>query len=118
MSWLAIQYREFYDIPRAFVVERRAEWYFFDCPFDPETDDYPDYFAVYRLPRQLGDRFEAMSWEALAEIGDLVGRVPASAVEFDQSKRRCINDRVVEVLPLPPPGNRGEEAITEAGRLR
>ncbi len=118
MSWSAIQYRDFYDIPRAFVAERQGEWYFFDCPFDQDIDDYPDYFVVYRLARQLADRLEPMSWEALAGMGNLVGRVPASAIEFDQSKRRYINDRVFDLLPLRPVPSRAGEDMTGVGRLR
>jgi hypothetical protein len=31
---LPIRYRDFYDIPRAFVIEHPGETLFFDCSFD------------------------------------------------------------------------------------
>jgi len=38
-DWLSIRYRDFYDIPRAVVVEWCDLLYLFDCPFDEEADD-------------------------------------------------------------------------------
>ncbi len=50
MKWLPITYRDFYDVPRAFVVAARGDWLFFDCPFDAAADEYRSDYAVYVLP--------------------------------------------------------------------
>ena len=98
MTWLPIKYREFYDIPRAFVVERGKALYFFDCPFDPDLDDYPEEYSVYRLPASIADQVDAMSWVDLGARGDRIGRVPASSIRLDESRRGYIDDRVFELL--------------------
>lgn len=47
--WIPIRYREFYDIPRAFVIENAGELLLFDCPFDDVADSYGDSYTVIRL---------------------------------------------------------------------
>ena len=93
--WLPIRYREFYDIPRIFVVEASGDRYLFDCPFDPDLDDYPEQYRVYRLP---GDTVipEAGSWNQLAEKGCLLGEIPTSLVAFDQTTRAFVEARVLD----------------------
>ena len=49
-TWLPIRYRDFYDLPRAVVVEFRDEMYLFDCLFDREIDEYESTYTVYLLP--------------------------------------------------------------------
>jgi len=51
MTWLPIQYRGFWDVPRAFLVERSGDVYYFDAPFNDRADEYADRYSVYRLPR-------------------------------------------------------------------
>jgi hypothetical protein len=99
-SWLPIQYREFYDIPRAFVVDYRESSFFFECPFDDELDDYPDFFAVFRLPKEVRDQIDNLSWAELSARLERIGAIHADKVEFDQSKRRFVSDRVFELLGL------------------
>lgn len=98
VSWLPIRYRDFYDIPRAIVVDRRGETYFFDCPFVDERDDYAEDFTVYRLPRSLANNLDSISWEHLSEQGEIVGTVPVIALQLDPSKRSAISEDVFDRL--------------------
>ena len=98
MSWLPMKYRDFYDVPRAFVAEREGQLYFFDCPFDTVADDYPEYFTVYLLPNELAMELDTISWESLASRGHEIGRVPAKSVSFDPTKRRLVNDGIFGLL--------------------
>lgn len=98
MPWLPLKYREYYDLPRAFVVEYRHALYFFDSRFDAETDEYSDYFDVYRLPMELANTLDQMSWEHLDLMGEVVGRVPTTAVHLDPSKRQFVDDGVFALL--------------------
>jgi hypothetical protein len=98
MPWLPIKYRDFYDIPRAFTVEHGDTLYFFDCPFDPRADEFPDFYTVYRLPRQLTGQLDSMSWEDLASLGTVAGRVTTSLVKFDGSKRNYVDAEVFDHL--------------------
>jgi hypothetical protein len=90
-DWFPITYRDFFDVPRAFVVERAGQLYFFDCPFSAEIDEYPNEYKVYELPPRMRGQIQAMSWSGLASDGRLIGTVPTSAVEFDETKRQRVS---------------------------
>jgi hypothetical protein len=89
MAWLPIKYREFYDVPRAIVVERDGELYLFDSSFDGDADEYPAYFGVYRLVACVASQLDSGRWEGLAAQGELLGRV----------SRRSSRVRTVPALP-------------------
>lgn len=96
--WLAIQYRDFYDIPRLVVVSYGGQLYLFDSPFDDDADEYSDHFTVYRLRPEAGARIEDASWLELVRLGEPIGRVRTDEVEFDPSKRHLISDAVFRRL--------------------
>lgn len=95
---LPIRYRDFYDIPRAFVVEFRDQTYFFDCRFNPEIDDYQEAYEVYLVPADLRPNIDDISWTDLGNRCLRVGAVPTGAVEFDDSKRKSIAARAFDLL--------------------
>lgn len=95
-QWLTITYRDFYDIPRAFVVENGGTLYFFDCPFDDNIDDYPDRFLVYKLSERMKDKLDTTSWAGLSSSSQLVGTIPVNQVQFDASKRGSIRAAVFD----------------------
>lgn len=97
-SWLPIDYRDFYDVPRMIVVERGGQLYLFDAPFDDAADNYADRYAVYRLPESAREEIRSDSWVGLPAAGQRVGDIPVSEVEFDETKRRLINDDVFSRL--------------------
>ena len=66
-EWSEIQYREFYDVPRAVIARRNGVLYFFDSRFDDELDDYLDHYEVWRLP-QLSLEELSTSWAGLANL--------------------------------------------------
>lgn len=103
-NWLALRYRDFYDIPRAFVVEWQGKLYLFDSAFDVASDEYPDAYEVYQLPAELSDQVDYVSWTDLAHRGSRVGAVPTSAVEFDRSRRQLMNPAVFGLLVVDDPG--------------
>jgi hypothetical protein len=98
MAWLPFKYRDFYDIPRAIIVERAGDLYLFDCRFDHKLDEYPAEFTLYRLRPEAASDLESSSWENLAEASEVLGRVPVQAMEFDPSKRALLNDRVFDIV--------------------
>lgn len=98
MSMLPIQYRDFYDIPRAFIIEHEGRGYLFDCPFDVDLDDYPDHFQVYKVDLGPVRAIGAGSWEGLASEGTLVGQIPIHLVKFDPTRRAAVDDDVLELI--------------------
>lgn len=90
-DWLPIRYRDFYDIPRAVIVEWHDQIYMLECPLEPEANDYPSTYEAYKLPNELRGQIDAMSWTDLAHHGSLVGRVHISQVEFDHSRRQTMS---------------------------
>jgi hypothetical protein len=97
--WLPIRYRDFYDVPRAFVIEHAGCVFFFDCPFSESDDDYSEDYLVCRVSDELRDRIDAISWADLGNRSERVGAVPTKAVTFDATKRRAISGAVLELLP-------------------
>ena len=63
-DWYNIEYREFHDVPRIVIASKGSDTFLFDCPFDEEIDEYPDYYRVYLMP-PLGDEDTSGSWEGL-----------------------------------------------------
>ena len=92
---VAIQYREFYDIPRLFVATYDGVNFMFDGRFDDLIDDYPDAYAVYTLPT-LGPGDLAGSWEHLCDRAvRRLGTVPVSTVQFDPTFRQSVSRSVL-----------------------
>lgn len=98
MNWLPLRYGDFYDIPRTFIVDYKGDSYFFDCPFNDDLDDYPDFFTAYRLRSRVKQEDEIHSWADLAARGERVGIVQIKNVHFDQSKRKAVADSVFGFL--------------------
>lgn len=96
--WIPIRYRDFYDIPRAFVIQRGDEAFLFDCPFDDGLDDYAEHYLVTRLTRSAAARVDEPSWQDLASQGSLVGRVAANLVRFDSTRRSAVDAAVLDHL--------------------
>jgi hypothetical protein len=45
-------YRDFFDVPRALILEHAGAVYFFDCPFDHSADEYPGFYRVYEMAEE------------------------------------------------------------------
>lgn len=93
--WIPISYADFYDVPRAFLVELDGERLFFDCLFDDAIDDYPSEYTVHRLDPGVVRGTEPISWRDLRARGVALGRVPTAAVVFDETRRRSVNASVL-----------------------
>jgi hypothetical protein len=99
-GWLKIQYRDFYDIPRAFFVRASQGWLFFDCSFDDEADEYPAEYSVWFMGDRGPESF-AGSWSHLSGEADReVGKVPVADVRFDGTRRRSVDPSVLVLLDL------------------
>ena len=98
--WLPIQYGEFHDIPRAFVVNDGDESYFFDCVFSDAIDDYPDDFIVYKLDEKVSLDRSDFPWRELRSHGKCIGSIRTQNVCFDDSKRKTIRGDVMDVLEI------------------
>ena len=93
----AIAYRDFYDVPRIFVVRRDGEVLIFDGLFDDGLDDYPDVYAVRRAAG-AGAKLASVLAAACANraIGESIGSIPVIDVEFDPTKRRSITEETLD----------------------
>jgi hypothetical protein len=98
MAWIPIQYRDFHDVPRAFIVEREGARFFFDGGFDETLDEYSERFRVYRLGVESSRVLESGSWHGLAETGILVAEIPVGSVRFDSTRRAAVDDSVFQLF--------------------
>lgn len=96
--WAPIRYREFWDVPRIFLVCHQDKWFLFDCPFDEASEDFPDFYRVYIIP-EPGEEELAGSWDKLhGKALHYVGEVSIPRVRFDSSKRREIDTSILDEL--------------------
>src|SRR5262245_53453171 len=97
-TWVPIEYREFWDIPRVFIARYKGKTILFDCVFDECTEDFPDSYTAYLLP-SLEDRDLAGSWDKLSALAiQSLGTVSVSSVRFDASKRREVDGAILDEL--------------------
>ena len=90
-----IQYRDFYDIPRMFVVAHGGQHFLFDGSFSDDQDDYPEDYEVYLMP-PLRDEQLAGSWTDLKRLAlRSLGRLPTRSVVFDTTRRQSIDAHVL-----------------------
>ncbi len=93
--WAPIRYRDFWDVPRIFLVSHNDQDYLFDCPFDEATEDYPDVYHVYVMP-SLSDEDLAESWAELPlKARKHLADVPISNVRFDSTRRQAIDPTII-----------------------
>jgi hypothetical protein len=99
--WSAITYREFWDVPHNFVFEDGGLTWYFECPFDSETEDFADYYLVYRMPSLNADDLNG-SWANLFERAiSEVGRISKLDVRFDPTKRQFVDASILEQIQAP-----------------
>lgn len=93
-----ITYRDFYDLPRIFLVTHEGLRFLFDCKFDDDFDDYPDFYKVFLMPplqaRDLNGSWDQLSASATKYLGD----VSVNAVKFDSTRRKSIDVQVIRDL--------------------
>lgn len=93
-----IQYRDFWDVPRIFLVRHRDRLFLFDCPFDEKTEDFPNVYHIYAMP-ELTEAVWNASWESLAaKAVELLAVVPITQVVFDPSKRQSVQTDLLDDL--------------------
>lgn len=86
-EWVPFQYREFYDFPRAIVVQHLGDTFMLDCPFDDSLDEYPDRYQVVALE---DDAPLEGSWANLTGSRTVLGTVRVSGALFDDTRRRLL----------------------------
>lgn len=88
-----IVYRDFYDVPRVFVVRVGDRAFLLDCQFDASADEYADSYTVYGL--EPGFIPPEGSWLGLAERAtERLGTIPVAAIDFDPTRREFIDPQV------------------------
>jgi hypothetical protein len=96
--FVPIQYRDFWDVPRIFLVEYKGHVLLFDCPFDDDVEDFPNYYRAYVLPA-LDSGELAESWANLSKKAvHFLGEVPIDRVHFDSSKRKEVSADLLDDL--------------------
>ena len=85
-----IAYREFYDVPRVFVVTESHHRLLFDCPFDEQLDEYRDTYEVFTLPSSFVP--PDGSWEQIrGHATGRLGAVPVGILAFDPTLRASVD---------------------------
>jgi hypothetical protein len=94
-DWREFRYRDFYDLPRAIVVEGPQEHLYLLSRFSEQADEYEDTFEIYSLPMTVD---LSGSWVDLEHRATRrLGAVAVRSVAFDPSRRKLID---VSTLPV------------------
>jgi hypothetical protein len=98
-DWIAIRkYREFWDVPRMFLIDSEYGSLLFDCPFDETLEDYGNDYRVFLMPI-LSDADLEESWANLpSRAVRFLGSIPISKVHFDATNRSFIDRRTLSQL--------------------
>jgi hypothetical protein len=107
---IEIEYREFYDYPRLFLVSLQGRDYFFDASFDDQIDDYPEVYQVDLMPTVSTEQ-RAGSWMDLRKLAiQHVGATNVDELHFDPTRRRYVEaDDVRRFAVGPTLGRTGTE---------
>jgi hypothetical protein len=66
-NWTDVDYREYWDAPRAILARLGDNWYFFNSRFDDSLDEYIGHYEVWRMPNLTIDQREK-SWESIVDL--------------------------------------------------
>jgi hypothetical protein len=89
------QYRDFWDVPRIFLVEFENLLLLFDCKFDEDKEDYRNNYEIFLMP-DLSDNQLIGSWNELYKKSlKRIGEVFVSEVEFDETRRSYIDSEIL-----------------------
>jgi hypothetical protein len=93
--WIDIlDYRDFHDVPRVFIVEWRGKLLLFDCAFDDELDEYPDDYNVHEIAKDISI---PRDWTDISAFATRVcGQIPVREVVFDKTNRRQMNSAILD----------------------
>jgi hypothetical protein len=96
-----LQFRDFWDVPRIFLVSYGSHILLFDCKFDEKSEDFAKTYHVLLMPVlsdiQLNGSWENLSENAIASLGEIA----ISDIIFDDSRRQFISSDAVSKLLEP-----------------
>src|SRR5262245_52464638 len=99
VPWIPIRYGGFYDVPLMVLLTRGGRMYLLDRPFEEDKDEYSDYYIAYRLPPDLAERVDSIvDWTELLAVGKRLGTIPIASIQFDETNRKAIADRGLDLL--------------------
>jgi hypothetical protein len=90
-----VQYRDFWDVPRIFLVSFEQSLFLFDCRFSDEVEDYSNKYQVFLMP-YLEEQDLIGSWKRLPKKATRsLGEIPVQEVRFDETRRKFIEGEAV-----------------------
>jgi len=97
-KWQPIVYRDFYDVPRAFIVNNVEQTLLFISSFDETLDDYREDYDVYEM-LNLSETELKGSWENLEQKAKRkLGSIRVAGVHFDSTLRREVDLDILQTL--------------------
>jgi hypothetical protein len=88
MTCAKIVYREFYDVPRVFLVSYMEYFFLFESLFNEEQDDYLKIYEVYLMPNLTQEEING-SWKDINQRAiRKICEVGIDEVKFDPTLRK------------------------------
>jgi hypothetical protein len=102
---IPFRYGSFWDVPRSILLRHRGKALLLESHFDEALDEYPNDYTVYELPTSTEWSEEPLGpWIPDETPRSLIGRIPVTAIVFDETKRRTLDPECLEpLLSKPPP---------------
>ena len=96
MQWVPFRYRDFWDVPRMFLIQHENRHILFDCPWDEQEEDYNDKYQIYLMPA-LPEKDLEGSWAGLPQRAILhLGAIPVPEVRFDSTRRQQVDSTILD----------------------
>jgi hypothetical protein len=93
------EYGGYWDVPRYIILSYRNRFLLLRSEFDEELDEYEANYTVFVLPESVGDSVREGNWEFYNKAPmNEIGKIPVSAVVFDQTKRAELDASCLDEL--------------------
>lgn len=96
--WVPIRYLELWDVPRIFLAEWRGRTLLFDCQFNEEVEDYPDFYLVFLVPAFTEERLRRPWHDLYEEAEQSLGRMAIADVLFDPTRQKAVDSSILETV--------------------
>jgi hypothetical protein len=105
-EWIVIDYSQYWDVPREFVVRRGQDAYFLESPFDEALDDYTPNFHIYRI-LVAATETPMDRWSEFRQLGEHLPDVLVSQLRFNaepiakhpmRRSLRFVHDSVFDII--------------------
>jgi hypothetical protein len=101
-AFASIDYRDFWDYPRIFLVRHGGRLFLFDCEFDEETEDFRDDYKIYLMPEIFREDRQGSWVDFPRRAIRYLCSLPAQSIPFADPEKKSIDASILDNLTREP----------------